>query len=263
MRELAERTITLDSSARGDWLMIALLIVLSAVPVAAGAARLIELGSGAEFTPDNARFFAAPLPVILHIVSVTLYCVLGALQFSPGLRRRNLGWHRKAGRLLIPSGLIAAVSGLWMSRFYELPPHDGTALYVMRMIVGTAMVLALVLGYQAIRELDIARHRAWMIRAYALGIGAGTQVLTGAPWFLLFGQPDEAIRAVLMGAGWGINIVVAEWLIRRKPVLRGGGPVARPTDAIQRNRPAFAGPPGGPQDRYARLAPVNGAKEVQ
>jgi hypothetical protein len=29
-------------------------------------------------------------------------------------------------------GLVAALSGLWMTQFYALPPLDGTALYAMR-----------------------------------------------------------------------------------------------------------------------------------
>ena len=36
----------------------------------------------------------------------------------------------------------------------------------------------LVLGFTAIRRRDIPAHRAWMIRAYALGLGAGTQAFT-------------------------------------------------------------------------------------
>lgn len=55
-----------------------------------------------------------------------------------------------------------------------------------------------------------------MTRAYAIGLGAGTQVLTHLPWFLLVGgTPGELPRGVMMGAGWVINIVVAEWVIRR------------------------------------------------
>jgi hypothetical protein len=56
-----------------------------------------------------------------------------------------------------------------------------------------------------------------MMRAYALGLGAGTQVLTHLPWFLLVdGKPGELPRAVMMGAGWAINVVVAEWIIRNR-----------------------------------------------
>jgi hypothetical protein len=72
---------------RAEWLVPAALIVLSAVPLIAGAVRIAELTGGAEVTPENARFFASPLPVVLHILSVSLYSILGAFQFAPGFRR--------------------------------------------------------------------------------------------------------------------------------------------------------------------------------
>ena len=70
------------------WLMPAALIMLVAIPLAAGAFRLTQLAGGAEITPANARFFASPLPVVLHIVSAGVYAILGAFQFAPGFRRR-------------------------------------------------------------------------------------------------------------------------------------------------------------------------------
>ncbi|WP_159944467.1 MULTISPECIES: DUF2306 domain-containing protein [unclassified Nocardiopsis] len=203
------------SSPRRTWLVPALLILLSAVPVLAGGFRLGELGGGAPVTPDNARFFDSPLPVVLHIVSASPYCVLGAFQFSASLRRRRPGWHRASGRLLVPLGLLAALTGLWMTLFYATPAPDGVLLMVLRLVFGSAMAAALVLGFAAVRRRDIAGHRAWMIRGYAIGQGAGTQVFTHLPWTLLLGEPGELSRAVLMGAGWVINVVVAEWVIRR------------------------------------------------
>ena len=206
-------------STRADRLVPAALIALSAVPVAAGAVRLVGLAAGAEITPENARFFAAPLPVVLHILSVSLYCVLGALQFAPGFRRRRPGWHRGAGRLLVPLGLVAALSGLWLTQFYPPVEHDGPLLYVIRLVVGSAMVLFICLGFAAIRRRDIARHRAWMMRGYAIGLGAGTQALTHLPWFLFEGIQGELSRALLMAAGWIINLAVAEAVIRNRPIL--------------------------------------------
>lgn len=205
------------SSTRAGWLVPAALILLSAVPMVAGAVRLNELAGGAAITPENARFFAAPLPVVAHILCVSLYCVLGAFQFAAGFRRRRPGWHRAAGRLLIPSGLGAALTGLWMTLFYLSPPGDGDLLAGLRLVFGTAMVVVILLGLAAIRRRDIARHRAWMIRGYAIGQGAGTQALTLALWFLIAGPPGELSRALLVGAGWVINLVVAEWVIRRRP----------------------------------------------
>jgi len=198
------------------WLVAALL-VLSAIPLAAGAFRLIQLAGGAEITPANARFFASPLPVVLHIVSVSVYAILGAFQFVPSLRHRRHGWHRIAGRLLIPCGLTAALSGLWMTLFYPWPAGDGVILYGLRLLFGSAMLLSILLGIAAIRRRDFAEHGDWMLRGYAIGMGAGTQVLTGLLGALLFGIPGEFPRALLMGAAWVINLAVAEWIIRKRP----------------------------------------------
>ena len=52
-----------------DWLLPLSLIALSLIPVAAGTFRVVTLAGGARITPENARFFAAPAPVVLHIVT--------------------------------------------------------------------------------------------------------------------------------------------------------------------------------------------------
>jgi uncharacterized membrane protein len=202
---------------KAEWLVPIGLILLSLVPVMAGAARIAELSGGAEITPDNARFFASPLPVVVHILSVTIYALLGAFQFAPSFRRRKPKWHRTAGRILVPAGLAAALSGLWMTLFYPWPASDGELLYAMRLVFGSAMLLSIILGVTAVRRRDYAQHADWMIRGYAIGLGAGTQVLTHLPWLIFSdGTPDEISRAIMMGAGWIINIAVAEWIIRQR-----------------------------------------------
>ncbi len=103
-----------------------------------------------------------------------------------------------------------------MALFYPDAPGDGELLRGFRLVFGTAMVVSLVLGFAAIRRRDIARHRAWMIRGYAIALGAGTQVLTNVPWLLFVGKPEGLSRALLMAAGWLINVGVAEWIIRRR-----------------------------------------------
>ena len=206
-------------STRSDWLIPAGLIALSLVPAIAGTVRLTQLASGATITPENARFFASPLPVALHIPAVIVYSILGAFQFAPAFRRRHRGWHRAAGRVLAPLGLIAALSGLWMAHFYPWPAGDGQAVYIERLVVGSAMVASIVLALLAVRRRDYATHGVWMIRGYAIGLGAGTQVLTHLPWFVFAsGKPGELPRALMMGAGWAINILVAEWIIRRRRI---------------------------------------------
>jgi len=99
-------------SAKSEWFIPSGLVGLSFFPVLAGTFRLVQLGSGSGITPENARFFVTPWPFVLHIISVTIYCVLGAFQFAPGFRRRKPAWHRMAGRIVVPCGLVAALTGL-------------------------------------------------------------------------------------------------------------------------------------------------------
>ena len=209
---------------KSEWLAPSGLIVLSLVPVLAGSMRLTELAGGGTVTAENARFFDSPVPVVTHIVASSVFLVLGALQFAPSLRRRR--WHRIAGRVLVPAGLLSALSALWMTLFYALPAVNGVAMFVMRLGFGTAMAAFIVLGFTAIRRGDVTTHSAWMTRAYAIGLGAGTQVLTFLPWTLVFGAPGQAMHAVLMGAGWVINLAVAEVVIRRRAALGRRSPVA-------------------------------------
>ncbi len=211
-----------STTRRADWLVPVPLIGLGVVPAIAATARLAELANGAEITPENARFFAQPFPVVLHLLAVLPYSLIGAFQFSRGFRRRNRGWHRAAGKVLAALGFVAALTGLWMAHFYPWPPSDGEVLYATRLVVGVAMVVCLVIAVHAALKLrNFKTHGEWMIRAYALGMGAGTQVFTHLPWFIMVGgMPPEGPRAVLMSAGWVINAVVAEWIIRRGRTVR-------------------------------------------
>ena len=216
-------------AASARWL-IAGLLVLSAIPLINGAVRLTQLAGGAAVTPANARFFASPVPVVLHIVSATVYAILGAFQFATRFRQRYPGWHRVVGRLLVICGLLVGLSGLWMTLFYPWPDGDGALLYALRLVFGSAMVAAIVLGWTTIRRGEVQRHRAWMARGYAIGLGAGTQVLTLAAGAMIVGPPSERGRALLMGAAWAINLLVVEGAIRRR-ATRGRSGHARTASA--------------------------------
>jgi hypothetical protein len=90
-----------------------------------------------------------------------------------------------------------------------------------RTVFGSALVVSIVLGFIAIRRRDIARHRAWMIRGYAIGQGAGTQALISLPWVLATGKSAEGLsKALWLTAGWLINIAIAELIIRNRLTLK-------------------------------------------
>ena len=168
--------------------------------------------------PDNPRIIASPAPVIVHIAAAAVFALVGAFQFSARLRRRHPNWHRRSGRMLVVAGLFVAGSGLWMTLFYPNAP-GGDLLWTVRLLVASGTATSIVLGFLAIRRRDIPNHRAWMIRAYALAAGAGTQLLTEGIVEGAFGKGDLS-KALSMTSGWVINLAIAEWIIRRPARLR-------------------------------------------
>ena len=195
------------------WVQVAL-FALVLLPAIAGSLRLVELAGGTPFMPANPRLNASPLPVVVHIISAVGYAVLGAFQFSKALRRRRPGWHRMAGRVLVLLGLAVALSALWLTQFLPRQPGTGELAYVFRLAFGSGMAASIVLGFTAIRRGDVTRHRAWMTRAYALALGAGTQVFTLGIGPAIFG-PSVLAHDLSLGAAWIMNLAVAEYVIRR------------------------------------------------
>ena len=138
-------------------------------------------------------------------------------------RRRRLGWHRAAGLLLVLCGLMVGISGLWMPLFY--PRVDGTGeqlLYIFWLMFGSAMVVSNHSRHccNPAREGGSTRRMddTWLCdRAWC-----GCAILTLLAGEIIAGPPSELSEALLMGAGWVINLVVAEWVIRKRSGPRVG-----------------------------------------
>lgn len=210
---------------RGGWRLAVALVLLAAAPLIAGALRLLQLIGGPDLMPDDPRFDEFPVVLVVHIVGSAVFALLGALQFVPRLRRR--GWHRRAGRVLLVAGLAVVGSALWLTLFYDPKPGTGVLLFGFRLVFAAAMVCSLFVGFAAIRRRDIAAHRSWMIRAYAIGLGAGTQVFTEGFGEAIFGTGVIA-GDLEKGAAWLINLGIAEWAVRRSSRIRRTTRVGEP-----------------------------------
>ena len=202
---------------RTGWWVPASLLALAVIPVLGGAGRMVELLGGPEVLPTDARF-AARRSRSSYTSWPPSSTPCSARSSSPPASV-DAGWHRRAGRLLVPLGLAVALSGLWMTLLYAQKEGTGDLLYVFRLLAGSGMAVSIILGLVAIRRREIARHRAWMTRAYALALGAGTQAFTVGFGEALFGS-GVTRTDLMMGAAWAINLAVAEWFIRRPAVRR-------------------------------------------
>jgi hypothetical protein len=130
---------------------------------------------------------------------------------------------------LVTLGLGAAFAALWMTLLYPTQTGTGVLLYLFRLAFGSAMAASIILAFTAIRRRDVARHRAWMMRAYALALGAGTQAFTIGFGEGIFGK-SVLTTDLSTAAGWVINLAVAEYLIRR--------PGRRRARSLRTSRPA-------------------------
>ncbi|MBI3791099.1 MAG: DUF2306 domain-containing protein [Gemmatimonadetes bacterium] len=136
----------------------------------------------------------------------------------PQATRRSEWW--------IPAGLIAlslvpALAG--SARVAELargaPMTADNARFVMMPLPVVLHVLAAI-PFSMIGAFQFApgfrrRHRVWHRTA-------GKALVAMGLVFVLVGKPGETERGVMMGAGWVINVVVAEWIIRRRKTPRAG-----------------------------------------
>lgn len=190
-----------------SWGVPAGLVILAGVPIVMGTSRLVDVANGEVI-------YAPYFPLIVHVVAVTVYCLAGALQFSKKLRRSRPRWHRITGRWVLPAGVVSAVSGLWLTQFYPNTPFDGTWVYASRLCGGTLMLGFLAIGLSALKNRNFRRHGRSMMRAYAIGIGAGTQVLFLFPIMEVLGYKQDFALALGITAGWVLNLAVAELSLR-------------------------------------------------
>jgi len=159
-------------------LMWGLVIFLALVGVAAVTRRAIVLFFPSPAT--SSRNPAAALDggfarhrdlTLVHIFPGFLFMVLGPLQFVRRIRSKHLQFHRWSGRVFVFLGLVIGLSALAMSYTTSVGRANETAATTLFAIV---FLFDLVKAFVHIRRREIAQHREWMIRAYAIGLAVAT-----------------------------------------------------------------------------------------
>jgi uncharacterized membrane protein len=201
---------------RRVWLMLLVAVVASAVMVAPYA--LLDVGSSRLDVGGGLHYGL----LVAHVFTATVALVLGPLQFVPAIRARGR-WHRRIGRTYLLAGVLpAAVTAVPVAIL------SGRLVTQVGLVVpAVGWLLTAGLAVRAIRRGDVAAHRAWMTRNYALTFLAVTARIL-VPLVLLAGlatgaiAPADAPAAVTslipvgQVLGWMINLALAEVIIRRR-----------------------------------------------
>jgi uncharacterized membrane protein len=155
------------SNQRSMSLLILVMIVAS-VPVA-----IYAFGFQLRMAGDPAfwaRFDTYPLLSGMHVLGAGLALLVGGFQFSSRIRQRFTNFHRWLGRTYLSAALVGGIGG-----FCIAVNSDGGL--VAKFGFATLAVVWLYSSWQAyiaIRARDIATHRAWMMRSFALAFAAVT-----------------------------------------------------------------------------------------
>jgi uncharacterized membrane protein len=188
------------------------LVVSTAIPVLVALVRVVQIPSG-TYPEDSARLAVAPVAWFAHVLAATAFGLTGPLQFIRALRHRFGALHCLTGRIFVVSGAMLGLSGLVLLvqvASVRLPLAE-----LARGVLGLALLIALALAMAAIRNGDVPCHRAWMIRAYAIGMGTGAVALTFIPISMITGQePTGLVSDTLFIGSWLLTIAFAEVVIR-------------------------------------------------
>lgn len=206
-------------------------IFLAAIGVAVAARRMSTVapilvhGYHPAIAPSNPRVaqFAAlddlfahyPVLTLVHIVPGLLFMILGPLQFSSSIRARHLRWHRLSGRIYVACGLVIGISALVMS--FWMPAIGGVNQAAATALFGTYFLFALCIAFWHVRRREIALHREWMIRAFAIGLAVATIRPIIGVFFAtspLTGLAPHEFFGIAFWIGFVLHLIAAEAWIR-------------------------------------------------
>ena len=157
------------------------------------------------------KYVAHPVYAFMHLVPGALILLLAPFQFSSRIRRRYVRFHRWSGRLLLVLLFFSALSAFYLGVVSsQVVPFERPTIAIFTSL----FVLAAVRGYLAIRRRDVARHREWMIRMFALSTGIATVRLVSIVLALSVQASTATIGIASMWIGWLFTLAVAETWIR-------------------------------------------------
>ena len=213
---------------------------------AAGVYGLLPMG--ALLHPEmRASFVSHAAIVYTHVFAAMFALALGPLQFSARLRAARPRLHRMLGRLYLGVGVaIGGASGMYMATIAFGGPIARAGFF----LLSVAWVYTGWRAYASVRQGDIASHRQWMVRNFALTLAAVTLRIY-LPLAMVAGVPFEAAYVAIAWLCWVPNLVVAQaWLRTRtyhgRPNVADGSHGQRRRETRGEEREGRQGPQGGP-----------------
>jgi uncharacterized membrane protein len=164
----------------------------------------------ADVVSFSGKYYTHRLATFLHVLPGGLLLLLAPLQFSRRLRSRFLNVHRWSGRLILVCVVPVGLSGF----FFGTMPFGGVPETLASWGFGALFLFAAARALVSIRHRDVARHREWMIRMFAVAIGIVTMRLLDLLLFGVFELTARTAFGVAIWLGWILTAGAAEVWIR-------------------------------------------------
>ncbi len=175
--------------------------------------QVVQIPLGA-LPEDSQRLEVVPVWHFMHVLGGATFGILGPIQFGRVLMHKYGRLHRALGRVFVAAGAMISLSSLGL--LWHFPNTYSQIVSGGRLVFGIALGAALVIAMRAIWQRNVTRHRNWMIRAYAIGMGATAVTMVFFPIYAVTGQPPTGVAADIAFMGsWTACVVFAEVLIRR------------------------------------------------
>jgi uncharacterized membrane protein len=153
------------------WSVVIFLMLIGVAIVVRRTLALSGIGVSRDPAGLDPAFARYRVLTMIHIIPGLLFILLTPLQFIRDLRNRRPRLHRWAGRVAVASGIIVGITALVMSSQMSIGGVSETAA---TMFFAVIFLFALVRAFLLIRRRDVALHREWMIRAFAIGLAVAT-----------------------------------------------------------------------------------------
>jgi uncharacterized membrane protein len=147
--------------------------------------------------------------LVLHIASGVIALTAGLVQLWLGLTNRVARLHRALGRLYVTIIFLGSLAGFYLSLTISGNPPYAAGLFTLCV----AWVVTTFMAVLAIRRRNVAQHREWMMRSYAVTFAFvtfrfGVDVLTSQ------GLPPGDAQAIMAWACWAVPLLLLEPLLQ-------------------------------------------------
>lgn len=148
----------------------------------------------------------------MHFIGGAVALGVGWIQFLKNFRAKHLKAHRRLGYAYVVAILFVTSPGAFYLAIYANGGFNNVLGFGMMALAWFGFTY---MAFKSIKRRDIPAHERWMIRSFAVTLGAVTLRIFMPLWAIGGVPADEAYQAIAWFC-WVPNLFVAEWIIQRK-----------------------------------------------